>query len=161
MSDDIKRSLKSLADLTKGVDTSGLSKQLNMINTGFKYATSQVENINIVNYAAENNKELKEVNNKLDEQISHQKTLISNQEIIINSLVNNLRSANHTLDLILNSLGANSQKTQKLLIELQQVLLEEQQDNESGKLKEFVDKHGFEAVCAILQIIGLSLGNGF
>jgi hypothetical protein len=160
MNDDTKKSLKSLADLTKGNDTTGLLKQLSMHNSVLKLTTSQFENVKFINYAAENNKELKEVNGKLDEQIFHQKALISNQEIIINALVTNLRSANHTLDLILNSLGANSQKNQQLLIELQQILQEEQRDNEPRKLRSFVDKHGFEAICAILQLIELSLGKG-
>lgn len=131
-----------------------------MILPDFSKLSNQIQERNEKNDArAEENTQL------LKEIVNNQKEQILNQEVIIDALAGQLKSANHTLDLILNSLGTNSQKTQisieknsKLLLELQQILIQEQLEQGSGQLIKFIEDHSFDAIAVILQLISITMG---
>lgn len=84
-------------------------------------------------------------------------TTIKLLEATVNVLNERINSANRTLDCILNSLGANSQKTQEQIIETNKLLAELKTlieiDKEGNKLRKFLGDHGIESIALITQII--------
>lgn len=101
--------------------------------------------------------ELTENSNK---SIELQVELVKLQKETIEILKTKIDSANHTLDLLLNSLGANSQKTQRELIENRKLLVELQtliEDKDGSSVKKFIDEHGIDSIALIVQLIGMIL----
>lgn len=83
------------------------------------------------------------------------------QKETIDILRTRIDAANHTLDLLLNSLGANAQKTQQELIENRKQLIKLnaliETDENGNAVKEFIAEHGIESISLIAQLIGMIL----
>jgi len=84
------------------------------------------------------------------------------QKEMIEILKTKIDSANHALDLLLNSLGANSQKTQEELIENRKLLTELktliETDKNGNSIKRFIAEHGIESISLVAQLISMILG---
>ncbi len=93
-----------------------------------------------------------------------QEELVKLQKETIELLKAKIDTANHTLELLLNSLGANSQKTQQELIKNRKLLVELQtcieMDKSGSSVKKFISEHGIESIGLIAQIISMILSTG-
>jgi hypothetical protein len=112
---------------------------------------------------AEREKREIELTENSNKSVELQEELVKLQKETIEILKTKIDSANHTLDLLLNSLGANSQKTQCELIENRKLLAELQiliENKDGNSVKKFIADHGIESIALIVQLISMMLSPG-
>lgn len=93
--------------------------------------------------------------------VSLQEELVKQQKEMIDILRTKIDTANHTLDALLNSLGANAQMTQeeliknrKLLVELRTLL---ETDKSGNSIRTFLKDHGIESLSLLAQLLSMIL----
>lgn len=93
--------------------------------------------------------------------VSLQEELVKQQKEMIDILKTRIDAANHTLDLLLNSLGANAQKTQEELIENGRLLGELrvllETDKNGNSIRSFFKDHTIEGLSLVAQLLSMIL----
>lgn len=101
----------------------------------------------------ENNESLKQI-------MEYNKSLVDYNE----ALLKNLTAAGRTLDIILNAIGANAQKTQQELIENNKLLAEfktlVETDEDGSSIKKFLYDNGINAAMLITQLLSMTIMKG-